>query len=101
VVLAHLSAAHLSAARLERRRASSSGAAAIEVIDRIVEYAKAVFVVEDTASPTGHAWAAHTAVLRRQVESGRYYDRDLPALAHALVELLRASSRRRAWRRVL
>jgi len=69
----------------------------VEVVDRAIEHDKVVYVVEDSKPPTGRDWAEHIGALTRQVERGTYCDRDLPALALALNELLRALSRRRAW----
>lgn len=81
----------------EQRRAAASGLAAVEVVDRAIEHDKVVYVVADSKPPTGRDWAQHIGALTRQVERGTYYDRDLPALAMALNELLRALSRRRTW----
>jgi len=83
----------------EQRRAAESGRAATKVVDRVVEYERVVYVVESVEPPSGVDWSDHLAALTRQVESGRYYDRDLPTLAKALDELLRALARRRAWHR--
>jgi hypothetical protein len=81
----------------EQRRAADSGLAAVEVVDRAIEHEKVVYVIEDSKPPTGRDWPEHIGALKRQVERGTFYDRDLPALALALNELLRALSRRRAW----
>lgn len=81
----------------EQRRAAESGLAAVKVVDRAIEHDKVVYVAEDSKPPTGRDWAQHIGALTRQVERGTFYDRDLPALALALNELLRTLSRRRAW----
>ncbi len=83
----------------EQRRAAESGLAAVKVGERVIEHEKVVYVIEDSRPPKGQDWAEHIVALTRQVERGTFYDRDLPALAVALNDLLRALSRRHAWHR--
>lgn len=88
----------------EVRRATSSGALAVRVVDRIVEVEveRAVPVVVQVEMPTlpkGPGWAPALHVLARQLDSGRVYDRDLAALAEGITEVLDALSRRPGLRR--
>ena len=83
-------------------RAAESGLAAKEVVDRVVEVERLVPIVERVEVPTkltGAAWPPALLELAHQIDAGRVYDRDLPDLAHALSEILRALERRPAWRR--
>ena len=87
----------------QQRRAAASGRAAVEVVDRFIEVEKEVKVVEQvkvTVPPSGAAWPAALAVLAKQIDTGRLYDRDLGALAQSLDEVLRALARRPGWRRL-
>jgi hypothetical protein len=59
----------------------------VEVVERRVE-------VRVPVTPTRRDWAALLSELARQLEDGRVYDRDLPALAAALRTVLDAYSRR-------
>jgi hypothetical protein len=45
-------------------------------------------------APQGPAWPALLAQLAKQLDSGRVYDRDLPALVQALADVADALSRR-------
>ena len=87
----------------ELTRAAASGRAAVEVVDRIVEVDRPVDVVQKVpvnAVPKGSAWPATLVQLVTQVDSGRVYDRDLPALAEALEDVIDALERRPGWRRL-
>jgi hypothetical protein len=86
----------------EQRRASVSGRAPVEVVDRTVtvEVDRPVHVVERViieAMPTGRGWAKHLGELSNQIEAGRVYDRDLPELAHALDAVSQAFEQRPGW----
>lgn len=84
----------------ELSRAAASGRAAIQIVDRVVEVDKPVTqFVEVQVSPRGAQWPTALANLASQLGSGRVYDRDLPALADALREVLSALDRRPGWRR--
>ena len=86
----------------ELTRAAASGRAAVEVVDRIVEVDRPVDVVQKVpvnAVPKGSAWPATLVQLVTQVDSGRVYDRDLPALAQALQDVIAALERRPGWGR--
>lgn len=76
----------------EQRRAAHSGLAAITVVDRIVEVER---VVTAPRPPRGREWPGVIAQLAREIDAGRVYDRDLPALIDSL-DLLDQSIRRRA-----
>ncbi|NMM23826.1 MAG: hypothetical protein HHJ11_10055 [Phycicoccus sp.] len=86
----------------ELTRAAASGRAAVQVVDRVIEVDRLVTVVQKVAvntSPKGGAWPATLVQLVTQVDSGRVYDRDLPALAQALQDVIAALERRPGWRR--
>lgn len=86
----------------ELTRAAASGRAAIQVVDRIVEVDRPVTVVKEVtvaAAPHGPAWPAVLAQLATQLDSGRVYDRDLPALAQGLADVADALNRRPGSRR--
>jgi len=86
----------------ELTRAAASGRAAVEVVDRVVEVDRPVAVVQKVpvnTTPKGAAWPATLVQLVTQVDSGRVYDRDLPALAEALEDVIDALERRPGWRR--
>jgi len=86
----------------ELARAAASGRAAVQVVDRVVEVDRSVAVVQKVAvntSPKGGAWPATLVQLVTQVDSGRVYDRDLPALAQALQDVIAGLERRPGWRR--
>ncbi len=92
----------------EQRRAAASGLAAVEVKDRVVETVKTVTVVQHHTTevpvpvrPGSVAELVETlADLTRRLDTGRIYDRDLPALTPAVTELVAALDRRtaRQWR---
>jgi hypothetical protein len=68
----------------EATRAAASGRAAVKVVDRVVEVDRLVTVLQEvpvTTVPTGAAWPAALAQLATALDTGRIYDRDLPALA--------------------
>lgn len=92
----------------EQRRAAASGLAAVEVKDRVIETVKTVTVVQHhtTEVPVPvlpgsvGEFVEVLADLTRRVDTGRIYDRDLPALTPAVAELVAALDRRtaRQWR---
>jgi hypothetical protein len=49
--------------------------------------------------PHGPAWPHALAQLTEQIDTGKVYDRDLPALAAALGDVRSALNRRPAWHR--
>ena len=86
----------------ELTRAAASGRAAVQVVDRVVEVDRLVTVVQEvpvTTVPKGAAWPAALAQLAAALDTGRVYDRDLPALAQALAGVADALDRRPGWRR--
>jgi hypothetical protein len=85
----------------ELTRAAASGYAAVQVVDWVVEVDRLVTVVQEvpvTTVPRGAAWAAALAQLATALDTGRVYDRDLPALAQALADVADALDRRPGWR---
>ena len=85
----------------ELTRAAASGSAAIQVVDRVVEVDRLVTVVQEvpvTTVPKGAEWSAALAQLATALDTGRVYDRDLPALAQALADVAGALDRRPGWR---
>ena len=81
----------------EATRAAAAGVLAVRVVARTVEVEVPGAVVERVAVPTipsGSAWAPGLLQLARQIDAGRVYDRDLPALGDALGEVLRSLARR-------
>jgi hypothetical protein len=71
----------------EQARAAASGRSAAEVIERRVE-------VHVPLVPTRRDWPRLLGELAGQLNDGRVYDRDLPALARALEPVLEAYRRR-------
>jgi hypothetical protein len=85
----------------ELSRAAASGRAAVQVVDRVVEVDRPVTVVQEVlvaTVPQGAAWPAALAQLATALDTGRIYDRDLPALAQALAGVADALDRRPGWR---
>jgi len=85
----------------ELTRAAASGHAAVQVVDRVVEVDRLVTVVQEvpvTTVPKGAEWPAALAQLATALDTGRVYDRDLPALAQALADVADALDRRPGWR---
>ena len=85
----------------ELTRAAASGRAAVQVVDRAVEVDRLVTVVQEVpvaTVPKGAAWPAALAQLATALDTGRIYDRDLPALAQALAGVSDALDRRPGWR---
>jgi len=85
----------------ELTRAAASGLAAIQVVDRVVEVDRQVAVVKEVPVATvrhGAAWPAALTQLATALDTGRVYDRDLPALAQALASVADALDRRPGWR---
>jgi len=86
----------------ELTRAAASGLAAVQVIDRTVQVDRPVTVNEHVkveVVPHGPAWPHALAQLTEQIDTGKVYDRDLPALAAALGDVRSALNRRPVWRR--
>ena len=86
----------------ELTRAAASGLAAVQVIDRVVQVDRPVTVNEHVkveVVPHGPAWPHALAQLTEQIDTGKVYDRDLPALAAALVDVRSALNRRPVWHR--
>jgi len=73
----------------ELTRAAASGHAAVQVVDRVVQVDRPV-----ASPPHGPQWAAILAQLATQLDNGRVYDRDLPALAQGLADVAAALDRR-------
>ncbi len=71
----------------EHGRAAASGRSAVEVVERRVEIMKPL-------TPTRRDGGPLPAELARQLEDGRIYERDLPALGAALATVLEAHQRR-------
>ena len=74
----------------------------MKVVDRVVEVDRLVTVVQEVpvaTVPQGAAWPAALAQLATALDTGRVYDRDLPALAQALAGVADALDRRPGWRR--
>ena len=71
----------------EQKRAAASGLSAVEVPERRVR-------VEVPLAPTRRDWPRLFGVLAGQLNDGRVYDRDLPALGRALQPVLEAYRRR-------
>jgi hypothetical protein len=85
----------------ELTRAAASGRTAIQVVDRAVEVERLVSVVLEVpvaTVPKGAAWPAALTQLATALDTGRVYDRDLPALAQALADVADALDRRPGWR---
>lgn len=81
----------------EQSRAAASGRAAVQVVDREVEVAvpiPAVRTVEIIVPPRGPGWIPALYELARALDTGRFYDRDLPELADALGAVAQAYERR-------
>lgn len=86
----------------ETTRAAAAGAVAVMVVDRIVEVDKPVTVIEHVEVPTlpkGADWADALHELARQVDAGKVYDRDLPAIAEGVEQVITALNRRPGLRR--
>lgn len=85
----------------ELTRAAASGRAAVQVVDRVVEVDRLVTVFQEvpvTTVPKGAEWAAALAQLVTALDTGRVYNRDLPALAQVLADVSDALDRRPGWR---
>jgi hypothetical protein len=70
-----------------RGPAAASGLSAVRVVERPVE-------VRVPAAPTRRDWAGLLVELAHQLDDGHVYDRDLPDLAAALVNVVDAYGRR-------
>jgi hypothetical protein len=71
----------------EQARAAASGLSAVQLVERRVE-------VGIAPAPTRHDWPRLLDELAGQLNDGRIYDRDLPALSRALQPVLEAYRRR-------
>jgi hypothetical protein len=71
----------------DQARAAASGLCAVEIVERRVE-------VQVPLVPTRRDWPRLLGELAAQLNDGRVYDRDLPALAPALRPVLEAYGRR-------
>jgi hypothetical protein len=71
----------------EQTRAAASGLSAVELVERRVE-------VQVPLVPTRRDWPRLLDEFAEQLNDGRVYDRDLPALARALQLVLEAYRRR-------
>jgi len=67
----------------EQARAAASGLSAVELVERRVE-------VQVPLAPTHRDWPRLLGELAGQLNDGRVYDRDLPALGRALQPVLEA-----------
>jgi hypothetical protein len=67
----------------EQRRAANSGRTAVQVVERRVG-------IRVLLEPTRRDWPRLLGELAGQLDDGRVYDRDLPALGRALDPVLRA-----------
>jgi hypothetical protein len=87
----------------ETSRAAATGAVAVRVVDRLIEVERPApttgRVGALAAMPKGAGWSVVLDELTRQVETGKVYDRDLPAIAVSVEALLVALTRRPAVRR--
>ena len=72
----------------EQDRAAKSGHSAVKVVDREI-------IVKETvqAIPRGAEWADALSKLAEELDSGRVYRRDIPAIAEAAGALARALRR--------
>ncbi len=71
----------------EQAKAAASGRSAVDVVERRVE-------VQVPLVPTRRDWPRLLGELAGQLNDGRVYDRDLPALARALQPILEVYRRR-------
>lgn len=86
----------------EQARAAASGRSAVEIIDRQIETAKTVTVVQHHRVETPVPMRPNTVAefvdvledLTARVDSGRVYDRDIPTLVVAVRATIEALSRR-------
>jgi hypothetical protein len=74
----------------EQSRATTSGRTAVQVVERRVE-------VRVPLEPTRRDWPRLLGELAGQLDDGRVYDRDLPALGRALEPVLQSYRRRARW----
>lgn len=77
----------------EQLRAAASGHCAVEVVERRVEV-PVVVERKVTVSPRGLAWLSVLNDLERQLDTGRLYERDLPAVVTAISAAGVAAERR-------
>jgi endogenous inhibitor of DNA gyrase (YacG/DUF329 family) len=86
----------------EQNRAAASGRSAIQLVERIVEVDRPVPTAKKDQTetlPNSTGWDIALAELVRQLGSGRIYQRDLPAITRASLELNDALHRRLTKRR--
>jgi hypothetical protein len=77
----------------EQDRAAASGRSAVRFVDRVVTVEHKVEVAAETL-PRGPGWTPALHTLAHQVDTGRVYDRDLPALTDAYLAVGDALRRR-------
>ena len=86
----------------ELTRAAASGLAAVQVIDRVIQV-DGPFTVNERVEVEfvlhRPAWLHALAQLTEQIDTGKVYDRDLPALAAPLRDVRSALNRRPVWHR--
>lgn len=83
----------------EQSRAAASGRAAVEVVERVVEVPVSVIPRSEARHPRHLEWVTMLEELTRQFREGSVYDRDLRAIATALVEVNNTLEQRLTGRR--
>lgn len=78
----------------EQSRAAASGRCAVEIVERRVEVPVSVEKKVIESPRGGPAWLSVLTELARQLDTGRIYDRDLPAVMAAIDALCESANRR-------
>lgn len=78
----------------EQSRAAASGRCAVEIVERRVEVPVSVEKKVVESPRGGPAWLPLLADLARQLDIGRIYDRDLPAVFAAVNAVCESAARR-------
>lgn len=78
----------------EQRRAAASGLSAVEVVTQRVEVAPSNRSADARPPSQVAEWVGLLDALAQRLDTGRLYQRDLPTLAPALQDLVRAFNRR-------